>query len=370
MLIVCQGCGQRVPIPEGYRRNKIQCACGVICAVPKSAHQEGDVPAARALPATEAQSERLLLEEDTPASPPPTRSPGPVGRPQPAAKPAADMRFPCRRCGRLVRRQGECPDCDAAELPATAQGSVPWPSVDEPDDEDEDYEDGSPYAVEGGDEVLCPECGYVLPPASVLCVRCGYHLKKRRKIAKTYQPMVCEWETNASCQTRLIVFSVSEVAALGLGLTGVSLGALDLGAFLASFLLLTAVLAFLLGTFARIELTRDRRGRVRLTQTWRACFFARQPQTIEVRGFEGISSGAQHDVGYMHYLLGFLLLIPGVLPGVLWWYFTIYKVTFSVWLTRDHGSPAYLVYSGWEEAQMKEIAAVLRDATGLHYQAI
>src|SRR5262245_34819080 len=32
--IICQGCGQRVELPEGYRRNKIQCPeCGVITAV-------------------------------------------------------------------------------------------------------------------------------------------------------------------------------------------------------------------------------------------------------------------------------------------------------------------------------------------------
>lgn len=377
MPVICEGCGQRVPIPEGYRRNKIQCACGVICPVPESARQEAAAavptrPAIKPPAAVEEEAERWLLDDaptSTPPSEPPRfRDPEPVEEPKPKPKPAvAEKRVPCRRCGRLVRRQRECPDCDAAALPTTEQEEpVWWPSVDEPDPKD-DEDDPSPYAVEGAEDVPCPKCCFLLPPGSVLCVRCGFHLKKRKKIARAYQPMERVWETNASYSVRLTLFGNCEAAALALGLIGVFWGGADLGVFLSAYLGLTAMLAFLFGTFDRIHLTRDTRGRVRLTKTWRVAFFARPPREIDVRGYEGIVSGQHRDVSAWEYWIFFFLLFFAVVPGIIWWYLAIYKVTFHVSLSRDHGFPSYIVYSGWSEMQMKEIAYALRDAGGLPY---
>jgi len=380
MPIICEGCGQRVAIPEGYRRNKIQCACGVICAVPESARQEADAspkrPVATPPRAVEVEAERWLLDDDAPASapasaPPSFRDPEPIEEPEPARKPAVfERRFPCRRCGRLVRRQGECPDCNADTMPADAkEDPVWWPTVDEPPDaKSEDEEDATPYGVEGADDVQCPKCCFMLPPGSVLCVRCGFHLKKRKKIAKTYQPIERLWETNASYQTRLMVFWICEAAFAGLGLAGVIWGGATLGMFIGSFLGLTMMLAFLFGTFDRIHLTRDTRGRVQLAKTWRVAFFARPPRTIDVRGYESIVSGRHRDVSTWEYWIFFLLLFFALVPGIIWWYLAIYKITFHVSLSRDHGFPSYILYSGWSEPQMKEIAYALRDASGLRYE--
>jgi len=380
MPLICEGCGQRVPIPEGYHRNKIQCPCGVICPVPESERTKADVPAAKPPPVVEEEAERWLLD-DAPTSPPPSepphfRAPEPVA--EPAPKPAvAEMRFPCRRCRRLVRRQGECPDCDGFVPSQAEAGSeehkkneepVWWPSVDEPKHEDEE-KDSSPYAVEGADNVPCPKCCFLLPAGSVLCVRCGFHLKKRKKIARIYQPLERVWETTAPYSTRLMAFWSCEVVAFVLGLTGVLWGGANLGVFIGAFLLLTAMLAFLLGTFDRIHLTRDRRGRVQLTKTWRVAFFPLKPQTIDVRSYERIVSGQYREVSVWEYWIFSCLLFCGVIPGILWWYLTIHKVTFHVSLSRDHGFSSYIVYSGWSETQMKEIAYTLCDASGLPYDA-
>lgn len=376
MSIICEGCGQRVPIPEGYRRNKIQCACGVICPVPESARQAADTapkrPAAKSR-AAEDEAERWLLD-DAPSSPhasesPRFREPEPIEKPKPSRKRAVSERhFPCRRCGRPVRRQGECPDCDADTMPAAAkEDPVWWPSVDAPDDKSEDEEDSSPYGVEGADEVKCPECCFMLPPGSVLCVRCGFHLKKRKKITKTYQPIERVWETNASYPTRLTVFGLCEAVFGALGLVGVFWGGAALGMFIGSFLGLTMMLAFLFGTFDRIHLRRDSRGRVELTKTWRVAFFAQSPRTIDVRGYEGIVSGQHRDVSAWEYWIFFFLFFFAVVPGMIWWYLAIYKVTYHVSLSRDHGFPSQILYSGWSEAQMREIAYTLRDASGLPY---
>lgn len=335
MPIICEGCGQRVSIPEGYRRNKIQCACGIICAVPETERQITDAPTpkktaatAKKKPAVEQQAERRLLDEDEPTREKPSQ-------------------------------------------PSSKQEPVWWPSVDEPDgkeeNETEDEDDSSPYGVEGADEVRCPKCSFMLPPASVLCIRCGFHLKKRKKIVKIYQPIDRAWETNAGYQTRLLIFWSCIAAFLGVGLAGVIQGEAPLGVFLFTFVFVTAILAFLFGSFARIQLTRNPRGRVQLTKTWRMAFFARPPQTLDVRGYEGIVGGRHREIGSWENMICFLLLGLGVIPGILWWYFVIHKVTFHVSLSQDHGFPAYLVYSGWSEMQMKEIAYTLRDATGLRY---
>src|SRR5579884_4060002 len=79
MPVICEGCGQRVPIPDGYRRNKIQCACGVICPVPESAREEAAAPAAKQQPAALDEAERWLLE-DAPSTPPSDRDPLPAPR--------------------------------------------------------------------------------------------------------------------------------------------------------------------------------------------------------------------------------------------------------------------------------------------------
>jgi hypothetical protein len=370
MPVICEGCGQRITIPAGYQRNKIQCPCGVICEVPEAERGKTDSenpkrvnPPAKSRSAGEEEAERWLLEED----PPGNRIPEPTEEPEPP--PAVnEMRFPCRRCGRLVRRQRECPECNPEVFSdAKKEEKVWWPSVDTVDEKMEEEENASPYAVEGGDEISCPKCALRLPPGSILCVRCGYHLTKRKKIAKTYQPIERLWETNAPYAKRFAIFACCTLAIFVAGLLGVLQREVHLVVFLFGFSIVAVMLAFLLGTFDRIHLTRDVRGRVRLTKTWRVCFIQREPQQVDVRGHANIASGRHREIGFFEYFNCFLLLGFGILPGILWWYFAIHKITFHVSLCRDHGYPAYTVYSGWSEAQMKEIAYALRDASGLPY---
>jgi hypothetical protein len=375
MPVICEGCGNRVPIPEGYSRNKIQCSCGVICPVPEAARQQAGASAPQQH-CSEDEAERWLVDDTPPASPPSEppvfREAEPVAEsePEPERKPAVfERRFPCRRCRRLIRRRGECPDCDGVP-PKTSETGEPvwWPTVDEPKVKDEKEEDSSPYGVEGADDVKCPQCCFMLPPGSVLCVRCGFHLKKRKKVTKTYQPMERVWETNAPLKSRLPLFVVCSVAFFISGLIGVLNGGVETGVFVFFYLLVSTMAAFLLGTFDRIHLIRDTRGRVELTKTWRVCFIPRPPQRINVRGYEGIVSGRHRDVTSWDYLILMMLLISGIIPGLIWWYLAMYKVSFHVSLSRDHGFPSYILYSGLSETQMREIAHTVRDAAGLPYE--
>jgi hypothetical protein len=87
-----------------------------------------------------------------------------------------------------------------------------------------------------------------------------------------------------------------------------------------------------------------------------------------VFGFEGIQSGRHRAVSPWDAWILYFLIIFGLIPGLIWWYLVFYKITYHVSLTRDHGFPAYIVYSGWSEKKMKEIAYTLREASGLPYE--
>jgi hypothetical protein len=124
--------------------------------------------------------------------------------------------------------------------------------------------------------------------------------------------------------------------------------------------------SFLLGTFDRLDLVRDDRGKVTLTKTRRICFFTAYALPIDVRGHEGIVTGRSNEVTGWEWLVFFFLLVSGIIPGLVWWYYIIHKITFQAALARDHGYPAAIVYQGWDEAQMRDIAVTLSGAAGLH----
>jgi hypothetical protein len=122
-----------------------------------------------------------------------------------------------------------------------------------------------------------------------------------------------------------------------------------------------------MGTFDRIELTRDTRGRVRVTTTRRIAFFPLAPQVTQVRGFSEIVSGKTASAGFWEWFI-FLTLLPGLLPAFVWWYVVIHKVTFHVALAREYGYPEEYVYRGRDEEQMRDVGRTLRDAAHLRWE--
>src|SRR5262245_61329768 len=201
--VICQGCGQAFDVPEGYGRNKIQCpGCGVICPVPEGG---GAAPARprRAEPARDVEAEAAealagpaprraaaeapaAVPAPAPAAPAPAaadpwgqegvplarevlppREEGERGDPEPVRRKVPELWFHCRRCRRKVRRQGECPVCDAAPEPPLEMEPAPVGvaprslELDEPAPvrpAGEEEEDGTPYEL--ADRLLprCPKC--------------------------------------------------------------------------------------------------------------------------------------------------------------------------------------------------------------------
>ncbi len=331
--VICPGCGKRLHIPDDYARAKIRCECGVMCEVPKGARKS--TPAA--------SSSRQTGEASSSAAPPDS------------VEDAAFSALTAAEPSAAVPREAELP------VPVDLR-------PEEPDYEFSDHDDGKPYAVTGGSkERKCPGCSKLLLPKEVLCVRCGYDLRTGKKPVRVYQKLERRWEAGLPHSTRKTLFFAGQGVFGVIGVLGI-LVAGDLVALVVSWVVFTAMTAFLLGTFDRLDLVRNKKGQVQLTKTWRICFLIEQPTKIDLREYEGIACGTADETDFWDWVIFVGLLPWGAVPAVLWFFFAIHKITFNVALSKDHGYPACTLYRGRNEAQMKDIAETLHDAAGLPLQ--
>ena len=104
-----------------------------------------------------------------------------------------------------------------------------------------------------------------------------------------------------------------------------------------------------------------------MIKTWRICFFRCPEQRIDVRAYEGISTGRRNETSMFDWFIVLSLLPFGLIPGALWWFFTIHRDSFHVSLTRHHGHAELTLYHGLSERRMHDIARAVRQAAGLRH---
>jgi hypothetical protein len=344
---LCQNCGERVPIPVGYNRPRMRCpVCGVI----------GDV----SVPA----EEDVLVEpyEEAPICP------ECGGRMQSAVGKSPH----CRRCSATKIREGV--------VSPKAISAKPLPPLPTPDplplDEElrhepllkgTDEDDGKPYQVPADPDrkIPCPSCKKPVPLGTVVCNHCGFNRHTGETIERTHEPVAKEWETGLAYQTRISIF---------LGLAGTALVAAVIASIgtdewlgmAGAWMTGTALLAFVVGSYSRVNLTRNLRGKIRLTKSWRICFIPQAASTIKWRQYEGVAISRNHENGLWDWLTLIFFFMAGVIPAILWWLYVMEPDEFDVALTRDHGCPALVLYRGRSEAMAKEIATCIRNITGLN----
>jgi hypothetical protein len=147
---------------------------------------------------------------------------------------------------------------------------------------------------------------------------------------------------------------------------GVVFGKTDVAGFLGSWLLFSFLLAFILGTYERVDVQRSRRGHVTISKVWRFCFYSK-PYAIEWRDYEGIVTGCSYS-GDLWSWIAVLSLVPfGIIPGVLFWYYFIHRETFFVALCKDHGYPEMPLLRSPNEQRIKDVAGVVRQVTELPF---
>ncbi len=221
-------------------------------------------------------------------------------------------------------------------------------------------EESNPYRVEIPPERPCPGCGRWLPAEAVVCPECGFDQATGTRRQRTYQPVARAWEAGWPLRRRVQLFVVGQVLVIPLGLLGA--WAFDAWAvFLGPWFLFTGITVFLLGTFARTELTRTEHGKVRLTQTWRVCFVQGTPQTIRRGDYEGVVSGRARPADFWDWVVLIVLMLLGAVLGLLWWYFVLRPDSYFVALTRDHGFPERTLYWGWDQRQAQEMERAIRE---------
>ena len=282
----------------------------------------------------------------------------------------------CRHCreplwsgGNRDNRPTHCPQCgnpveamrkkkvqaklrgDQIKLPGVAIEAPLAEFADNPVD-DESY-------VVIGTLRRCPNCQRSMADDGVLCVACGYNIDTGAQAMRVFEPVLRSWEGALSCRSRLLLMGIGEVLGL-LALVGAFFADI-LIAGLVSWVGLNALLLYLLGTFDRIDISRTRRGYVNVTKTWRFCFVPRKPKHIVLQHYAGVVTGMRNDVDGWDMLVLGTMLAMGIVPGIVWWYCVFHRDEFYVGLTQAHGSLALELYRGWNEAQTREIAKVIRD---------
>jgi hypothetical protein len=309
---ICHGCGLPLHVPEDYARSKMRCPeCGVMCEVP----------------------------------PPEAR--------KPVERKAAGRAAPARKRPRERRRPDPAPE-------------PPIPAAPPPPEPADDPDDGLPYRMAAGAMQKCPECGKELPANAATCPACAAKDRAVEKPPKVYAPVEYHWEAGWSLHKRVIAF----IACQAVVLPGLVYTVAQTGEWWGSFTIwffFTAVLAFVAGTYDRVDLERSRRGRVKLSKHWRVLFFPGRTTRYDVLEFEGIRTGMARDVDFSDWIIMFLFLPAGVFPGVLWWYYFIHKDQYTVFLTKEHGYAAETLYQGLSQEHAQEVAHTVSEVAQLPF---
>jgi hypothetical protein len=357
--VICHGCGQALAVPAGYQRRKMRCPqCGVICELP-----------------------------DPGKAPPPAAKPGRRPTPPPAADPEAaaeevlfqrEQSTRCPQCGEeladSLRGRKWCPRCapPTGIKPAAEQVGVrpvsrrasPEPATSEVTA----FDDTEAYGVVGGpEEPKCPGCGKPLPAETEVCPACGFNRTTGKKPPKVYEPVERHWDAGMSLRARVTLLIVLQAVIIPLGGACAVLTE-NVPVFAITWLVGAVMLAFLLGTYDRVDLEMNKKGRIRLTKTWRVCFVPQTTTTIRVSEYEGIVSSRLREVNLLDWVICLVVMPAGVIPSVIWWWYAIYHDSYQVALARDHGYPEMVLYRGWSEAHMREIAQTLRDVAELPWE--
>jgi hypothetical protein len=201
--------------------------------------------------------------------------------------------------------------------------------------------------------------------------------KKARPIN---EPLERRWETGWPFRRRLTIFLICQALVLTLFASGF-VGGMSLYAFPLPYVVFTGMTAFLFGTYNWIDLSRNRRGKLRMRQTWRICFFLRPTTTLRISDYEELAAGAEGHFGAINWIVVLFLVICGVFAGLVvgffvglkmlflviggvvsclfWWLFTWHKNTYFLSLCRDHGYPVVTLYRGWNREQMEDMAETI-----------
>lgn len=397
--IACGNCGGKIPLPNGYAKAKIRCGlCGYYAEVPPdmrsaASPEEDEAPPpkpkakAKSRPASPSPPPPLTVDEAVdddpapppkkrPAAPPPSSPPGrtvvqPIDDEEDDTPPPADRPPPVR-----ARPKADPKDKRPEFAPQAGAGD---PYLEGNQDED----DPTPYGVEGDGLKRCPECHGELPHDAALCIHCGVHLdddnrpvRKRPKKKRTFTEIDRSFGEGFPLPTRMGIMGGVLVMNAILIVMGVftaeggkpGMGGVVTGAF--TFVVNSAVQAFIIGTFDTLRVQRNEKGRGTLTRQRRVAFIPFAPQAVEWKHLTGVGRLATHSGGIIDWVTCLYLLTFGCLPGILFWWFVLKPERYHAVLCNMYGGVEETLFRGKDQAQAEEVVEVVTEATGLDVKGV
>lgn len=326
--VFCNGCGTRVVVPEGYARSKLRCPeCGVFNEVTKVEARE-----TRRKPAsTQEDDAYAALDAEAPRPAPKTSKPK-------AAKPKVNT---------PERTDESAEEANEVLIHGT------------------DADDGNPYRVTGDKPTkFCPECDTRIERKAKVCVQCGYNFETATKAERTFQPVNREWENGWPMQKRIAIFVVLQVVNF-ITLAASVIGNHSLPVSFLGVLFSVGLQAFLVGTYDTLKLTRNQKGKVTITRTWRYAFIPRLPETVRWKEHDSVTMVRDNEFNLIDWVIAFILLGYCVIPAIVYWWHVIRPDKFTVALCKDHGFPETILFRTRNEDRAKEIETEISDVTTL-----
>src|SRR5438105_1406205 len=244
--ITCHGCGQRLRLPDDFARRKVRCsACGVYCEVVEPVKK----------PRAAAPAEKQASKNESPpagkkaakATPLPSGK-QPARIPSPPAKAEAIFEESYRQMtAPLPAPQSTTPTDPLPKTPSElAKGKA---GSEKPDND-------AMYGLVAADSKKCPDCHKDLPLDVKLCMHCGFNLETGKRPVKVYEEVNKTWEAGWPFARRrnfyVICMGIIPAAALtGAASTG------QWAAFLFPCFYFAMLFTFILGTYDRLDFTRD-----------------------------------------------------------------------------------------------------------------
>ena len=81
--------------------------------------------------------------------------------------------------------------------------------------------------------------------------------------------------------------------------------------------------------------------------------------------FVSVVYGPYEEVSIMEWMILILLILSGIIPGILWFYFVFIRTTFQVALSKEHGYPELVLYRGGNQKMVIDMAETLREVAHL-----
>jgi hypothetical protein len=348
--VMCGNCGGKVPLPAGYAKARIRCvSCGYYADVPPELRGTGEETTEQSQTApvdsavepisTRKPKKKRRTEDDTPAAPP----------------------------RRAVRQRAD-PNDKRAEFEPQAEGSPAY--LEGSQDED----DARPYGVEGDGLKKCVECQGELPSDAAFCVHCGTHLdgsrKERPKKKRRYTEIDENFVEGFPLQTRLIIFAAAQVfnvffTATAISATSFEINAAAIGTGIIAGAINLVLQAFIIGSFDTLRVQRNERGGCTLTRTRRLLFLPLAPTKIEWKHLVGVGKLASDPGNIFAWLTCLYLLLMGILPGILFWWFELRQERINVVLTNVYNGIEETLFSSKKEDEGEKVAQLVSEASGL-----